>query len=1230
MPDTPATRPGRSSRWIRIGATAGVLAAVWTAGAGWWLPRWLKPQIETAATQALATPVRIDALSISPWTLTARVDGLRVGPPQAAFLQIKQTEAQVSLKSLWRLAPVVRRVTLTQPQIFIERTGAQRFNISPMLDHLQAQPAQPGSQPARFAVHNIRIVGGQIRYLDHVLDPSHPEDHLISALNIGVPFVSNLPSDVETDVQPLLEAKIDGSPLRVTGRAQPFDKDHHAELDIRWSGVDLAYWARATRPLLPPTLRVDVAHGQLDTALRVAFEQRPAPAISKLTISGRVTVSDLDARWPQQALAWRWKTLDLTGIDTQPFARQAAIGRIALSGLQLDAGPRPTSPAAAPGPAVARSARPLRAPASAASTAASAPADTPAASPGDWAWRVGRIELAAAAIHIEPQAGHPLPAVGPLNLTLSGLDSRRGAAPARLQFNARDEQQGQISLSGTVQAAQRTAMLDLAVEQLQPGPWLAPFAAALPVQLKAGTLAAHGHVQLDPQRIVLTQGQLGLTGIQAQSTAAPAQGAGADHLALPRLDAAGLQATLTLGDAGAALSSAKLDQLTLDQLDVSATRMADGRWLWAPVTAHPAPARTAGASHAATPLPPIELGELRCTACSVAVTDHMTSQASQYSLSKADLSVGPLSSDLSRTSQFSLSGVGQRSGTLQLSGSVRPQPLKLQSKLQLRGIDLRGVQPYIDPYVNLTLQSAKVQADGTVGLDISAAGALSARYKGRAGLTDLRTKDRLNNADFLRWKAFSLDGLNVAWNGGALSADFGKVALRDFYARLILNPDGRLNVSQILRAAGDEAKSITTPATSASAVAPAPTPPASAPTPVAASPANPLPRNLRWTSITLAGGRVDFTDTFIKPNYSARLTQINGTVSAVSSSQPEPAELKITGKVDDAAPLDITGHIHPLGPRLNTDIAASAQGIELTRLSPYAARYAGYAIEKGTLSVKVNYKVDNGQLEATNNIYLDQLTFGDKVDSPDATKLPVLFAVSLLKDRNGVIDVNLPISGSLDDPQFSVGGIIVRVIVNLITKAVTSPFSLLASLAGSDQELGYVAFAPGSAHLDDDALKRLDTLAKLLNDRPALKLEITGYADPATDTQGIRQLYVQRLMRQAKAQATGAAPSDVSIADDERARWLEAAYKAADVKKPRNLIGLPKTLPPEQMQAILEASAPASADALTQLANRRADRVKAYLAGKLPPERVQLTASKTAPAGIDDKGPTTRAQFAMH
>ncbi len=221
---------------------------------------------------------------------------------------------------------------------------------------------------------------------------------------------------------------------------------------------------------------------------------------------------------------------------------------------------------------------------------------------------------------------------------------------------------------------------------------------------------------------------------------------------------------------------------------------------------------------------------------------------------------------------------------------------------------------------------------------------------------------------------------------------------------------------------------------------------------------------------------------------------------AISELKPEtPGDLDIQARLDNAAPVEIKGKINPLSKDLFLDIVADAKEIELSPMTPYAAKYVGYGIERGKLSFNVKYKVENRKLNAENRIILNQLTFGEKIESPTATKLPVLLAVALMKDRNGVIDVDLPISGSLDDPQFSVGGIVLRIIINLITRAVTAPFTLLASAFGggaSGDDLSYIEFDNGRASLNQAAQAKVATLARALNNRPALNLEIMGRVDP--------------------------------------------------------------------------------------------------------------------------------------
>ena len=302
-----------------------------------------------------------------------------------------------------------------------------------------------------------------------------------------------------------------------------------------------------------------------------------------------------------------------------------------------------------------------------------------------------------------------------------------------------------------------------------------------------------------------------------------------------------------------------------------------------------------------------------------------------------------------------------------------------------------------------------------------------------------------------------------------------------------MNPDGKLNLQQLKAATPDEPD------------APAP------------APGDAKPRNVRIDRITFTDSRLNFTDHFIKPNYTADVGGLAGTVTNLSSDPASRGVVDLKGSYDQTSPVTIAGTVNPLSGDLFLDIAAKGKDIELPKLSAYSLRYAGYGITEGKLTLDVKYHIENGKLEGRNRIFLDQLTFGDKVEGPEATKLPVLFAVNLLKDSKGEIDLELPISGSLEDPQFAIGALVGQVVSNLLKKAMTAPFSLLTAAlggngggerqcdAGGGEDLAFVEFEPGRDEIGAAGQKKLDAVVKALLDRPAIKLEMASRNDAQKD-----------------------------------------------------------------------------------------------------------------------------------
>jgi hypothetical protein len=348
------------------------------------------------------------------------------------------------------------------------------------------------------------------------------------------------------------------------------------------------------------------------------------------------------------------------------------------------------------------------------------------------------------------------------------------------------------------------------------------------------------------------------------------------------------------------------------------------------------------------------------------------------------------------------------------------------------------------------------------------------------------------------------------------------------------------------------------------------------------------------------------------------------------------ADVLLRGRLDNHAPLEITGRVNPLRDDLFVDLKVDFKDIDLSPMTPYSGRYAGYAIEKGKLSLGLKYLIVKKKLDAGNSVFIDQFNFGEKVDSPDATKLPVRLAVALLKDRKGEIRLDLPVSGSLDDPQFSVWGVVWKIVKNLLVKAATSPFALLGALMGNGEELSYLEFPPGQTALDAAGEGKLKALAKALNERPALKLDVTGHADPPADRDALRKAAFDRKIRTQKLkelakQGGDKAIDNVTVLPAEYPKYLLKAYSAETFPKPRNLIGMQKELPAPEMEKLILTHIEVTDDDLRQLAQDRAKRAVDFLAATklVEPERLFLVEAKSLVPEKKEKQRDSRVDFVL-
>lgn len=505
-----------------------------------------------------------------------------------------------------------------------------------------------------------------------------------------------------------------------------------------------------------------------------------------------------------------------------------------------------------------------------------------------------------------------------------------------------------------------------------------------------------------------------------------------------------------------------------------------------------------------------------------------------------ELELGPLNVDVQdfdslNQSPFTLkidSGLGKQ-GKLQASGQVNLNPVSAKLKVDTKDIDLRVAQSYISPFIRLELRSGMLGSN--LDVNLKSTEPLALQITGRAQVDQLHTLDTLKTRDFLKWQRLVVEGLNYQ-HGNSLSID--KINLLQPYARFMINDDRTTNVDDLLIPQPADSGAKSTAKSSAS---------------------NEKPLGIRIGQIAINDGSANFADFSLTPNFATAIQQLNGQIGTIDSRQAKPASVDIKGKVDRYAPVTIKGSVNPFDPMAALDIATSFKRVELTTLTPYSGKFAGFRIRKGRLNLDLHYVITKGQLKAENKVVVEQLQLGEKVDSADAVDLPIRLAIALLKDTDGKISIELPVTGDLNNPQFSVMPIVWQTLRNLVVRAATAPFKFIGGLVtgGGAQDLGNVSFAAGSSALSKDAESALDSLAKALKERPALRLEIEGTAAASSDGPFLAAERLEREYQynyykilQRRGDKVPAQASLLVVPEKEKAPLLEGIYRTRLKQQP--------------------------------------------------------------------------------
>jgi len=740
----------------------------------------------------------------------------------------------------------------------------------------------------------------------------------------------------------------------------------------------------------------------------------------------------------------------------------------------------------------------------------------------------------------------------------------------------------------------------------------------------------------------------------------------ADWISVPGLMLTGASVDLSKRQASVdSLSLTGVKMLTWLEPDGSFNLLKLAAAPTAPATA--APGAASGPTPppaAATPPPPaaasspwqFELRQFELHDASISAEDRSTHPVAKLVLAPFSLQVSGVSLDLAKPVHVALDTRINETGSLAVNGDVTPQPVAASLSLKLSDVDLTAIQPYVAQHTAMTLLSGRLGGDAQ--LHYGAAKQTPAlQFAGNIHVEKLHTVDDALHDDFINWDRLDVLGLNYQQAPDRL--DIAEIVAHKPYARVIIESDSSLNVTRVLAgSAAAQPPSAATPsaATPSAATPPAAvrtattkpvaTPPASKSAPVVSqraptaargataasvqTPTQPMPMAIK--KIVVQAGQTNFTDLSVTPNFSAGIQNLEGSVLGLSSKPNSRAKVNLQGSVGEFSPVSITGEVNVLSAALYTDLAMNFRNMDLSIFNPYSGRFAGYNIKEGKLTTELHYKVDGRKLDAQHHIIIDRLEFGEKTASKDAVSLPIKLAVALLKDRNGVIDLNLPVTGSLDDPKFRLAPIIWKVIVNILEKAVTAPFALLGRLFGGGPDIQFIDFQPGASALDAAAADKIKSIANALKERPQLKIEVPIAAVPDIDRPALVAAQFSAQLSQAqtlkgsrKKAAAGAVPPAFEQLDPTAKLELLTQLYTQDVggepKYPEAVTALKQK--PDAVSAKIEFLSSAIREHLTvgdaelkALGEQRAMALQqALLTGtQVEPERVFLVANDKATA----------------
>ena len=1149
----------------------------------------------------LNRPVQLEKVEFNPFTLNLSVYGFEIGKKEGEgnLFAFKQFDLNLDSFSIFRLSLILDEIKLVDPQVDLSifRGGCSVSDLIPEGDVKEdgvdeAPEGEKGLFP--FILRNLVVSNGNFKVYDKVRDVRH----VVSDINLFIPFTSSLLRDNSKQVQPSLEMVINGTPFALTGHTLPFNQSLKTLFDFSIKNAQLGeYW-----PYLPIYKTTELKSGSLSTDLVLSFERGEA-LLPKVFISGKASISNFDLAARKGPSLLKFKTLEVGVDEIRILQRMVKIDSIRLDdpylkiGIKEDGSPDLLDYLAPSIEAGEESKKTEDG-----SQAESGPAL--AALIKDFSLNGGQVDFSDNAFGkgFSKKIGPIMVHAG--NVTTA--ENEAGTWDFRVGSNSTEIISGQGAMIVKPLAVNGSAsVVDLDIPDYH-----AYLDDPLPLDVAGGEVGlssdfqfatSNGTMRLDNLRV-------NVDGLKLQPKGGGKTLIGLDGFAVSN------------GTVDVTEKSVIIDSIDLKKLLIKLMRDKKGIDLLKQIEAHQQKTKTgkvsipagesAQSEESAEPADfedepwKIALNRFRIVNSGFELTDLAVTQKTVTSISDIKVGVDGLTFPEKNPFKLNLSAVVNERGYININGQAGPQSLQGKGEVHVRKLRLRDFNGYLPPQMQLNIARGHVDVNGD--WNFSAAGEPSAGYTGKVQLKDLLIRDNQGNKQFFHLDDLAVRGID--FRSAPFKVKVSSIAVLNPTANLEREKDGTFNIARMLT--GERAEPVNEEvveelAEEAAQKAEIAQQNGTLPASGVAELSSPTEEekkenNIFIDQIFMTNGTVRFRDYVVSPAFELDITKMRSAVRGLELPRGQRTDISFNATLDKQSPLVAEGYLQPTAEGADTDLNVSLANLDMTQLSPYTEKFIAYPVSTGMLSSDVGMKL-RGKFLAVDNIFdIYQFEVGEKVDNPDAPNIPIGLGLALLKDSSGNIRLDIPVEGDLSDPHFKLGRVIGRAIVNLLVKAVTSPFALIGALVGGGEDMDVMAFEPGKAGFKEGEQSKVESVAKAMIDRPGLKLEISGFSAPEDipamkESEFHRQIAMPKFLELEGDENAPASVDDVVISEEEFPEYLEMAYKAATFERPTNFLGVVVAQPVADMEKALRENINVTDTQLADLARRRAELVRTIL-----------------------------------